>query len=177
MCEDEAGAADPVGVFMSGARVVGNISPTREGSFPLALLEKGNEVANLDDSSLMEKRLERPLLSRGNAGSSLAKYLGVLVLAFPHLKPTATSCPGRSVLELAFPYLKPTATTWSERGDGEHVRLGGRRAVAAAPVLRDTWLGGAVREAQAPLSRLRGAAFETRTPVAEFMPQLRGTAL
>ena len=122
MCEDEAGAADPVGVFMSGARVVGNISPTREGSFPLALLEKGNEVANLDDSSLMGKRIERPLLSRGNTGSSLAKDLGVLVLAFPHLKPTATSWPEGGVLEMAFPHLKPTATTWLERGEGEYVR-------------------------------------------------------
>ena len=62
----------------------------------------------------------------------LAKYLGVLVLVFPHLNPTATSWPGRSVLELAFPHLKPTATTWSERGEGEHVRFGGRRAVAAS---------------------------------------------
>ena len=63
MREDKAGLADPVGVFMSGARVGGNIGPTRGGSFPLALLEKGNEVANLDDSSLMGKRMERPLLS------------------------------------------------------------------------------------------------------------------
>ena len=76
----------------------GNIGPTRGGSFPLALLEKGNEVANLDDSSLIGKRMERPLLSRLNTGSSLTKDLGVLVLAFP--------------------YLKPTATTWSERGEG-----------------------------------------------------------
>ena len=37
------------GIFMSGAWVGGNIGPTRGGSFPLALLEKGNEVANLDD--------------------------------------------------------------------------------------------------------------------------------
>ena len=161
---------------MSGARVGGNISPTREGSFPLGLLEKGDEVANLD-SSLMGKRIERSLLSRGNTGSSFAKGLGVLMLAFPHLKPTATSWPGSSVLELAFQHLKPTATTWSERGEGEHVRSGGRRAVAAASLLRDAWLGGAAREAQAPLPWLTGAAFETRTPVAEFMPRLRGTAL
>ena len=145
--EDGAGDADPVRVFMSGARVGGNISPTREGSFPLTFLEKGDEVANHDDSSLMEKGIERPLLSRGNTGSSLAKDLGVLALAFPHFKPTATSWPGRSVLELAFPHLQPTATTWSERGEGEYVRLGGRRAVAAASLLRDAWLGGAAREA------------------------------
>ena len=55
MREDGVGLADPVGVFMSGARVGGNIGPTRRGLFPSALLEKGNEVANLDDSSLMEK--------------------------------------------------------------------------------------------------------------------------
>ena len=162
---------------MTGAWVVGNIRPTREGSFALALLEKGNEVANLDDSSLMGKRIERPLLSRWNAGSSLASDLGVLVLAFPHLKPTDTSWPGRNVIELAFPHLKPTATTWSERGVGEHFRLGGRRAVAALSLLRDAWLGGAAREAQASLPWLRGVAFEKRTPVADFMPWLRGTAL
>ena len=75
----------------------------------------------------MGKMIERPLLSQGNTGSSLAKDVGVLVLAFPHLK--------------------PTATTWLERGEGEHVRLGRRCAVAAALLLRDAWLGGAVREA------------------------------
>ena len=78
---------------------------------------------------------------------------------------------------MAFPHLKPTATTWSEQGEGEHVRVGGRRAVAASSLLRDAWRGGAVPEAQAPLPWLRGAAFETRPPVAEFMPRLRGTAL
>ena len=51
----------------------------------------------------------------------------------------------RSVVGLAFPHLKPTATTWSERGKGEHVRLEGRRAVAAASLLRDAWLGEAAR--------------------------------
>ena len=71
--EDGAGPADPVVLFMSGARVGGNISPTRESSFPLALLEKGNEEATLNDSSLMGKRIERPLLSRGKTGSSSPK--------------------------------------------------------------------------------------------------------
>ena len=80
------------------------------------------------------------------------------------------------VLELAFPHLKPTATTRSER-EGEHVRVRGRHAVAAATLLRETWVGGAAREAQAPLPWLRGAAFETLPPVVEVMPQLRGTAL
>ena len=49
-------------------------------------LGEGDEVANLVDSSLIAKRRERPLLSRANTGSSLAKDLGVLVLAVPHLK-------------------------------------------------------------------------------------------
>ena len=142
---------------MSGARVGGNVSPTRKGSCPFALLEKRNEVANLDDSSMMRKRIDRSLLSRGNTGSSIAKVLGVFVLAFPQLK--------------------SIATTWSERGEGEHARLGGRRAVAAVSLLRDAWLGGSAREAQAPLPWMRGAAFEKRTPVAKFMPRLRGTAL
>ena len=102
---------------MSGARVGGNLGPTRGGSFPLTLLEKGNKVANLDDSTLLGNRAKRPLLWRVNTGSSLGKDLGVLVLAFPHLK--------------------TTATTRSERGEGEHIRLGGRRAVAAASLVRD----------------------------------------
>ena len=89
--EDETGPADRVGVFMSGARVGSNKSPTPEGSCPFGILEKGDEVANLVDSSLMGKRIERPPLPRGSTRSSLAKDLGVLVLAFLHLKPTATS--------------------------------------------------------------------------------------
>ena len=61
--EDGAGPVDPVGVFMSGARVGGSICPTREGFVPLGLLEKEDEVANLVDSSLMGKKIEHPLLS------------------------------------------------------------------------------------------------------------------
>ena len=97
MREDGAGLVASVFVFESGERVGGNIGPTRGGSFPLALLEEGNEVAKLDNSSLMGKRIERPLLSRVNTGSSLTKDLGVLVLAFPHLKPTSTSWPAQRV--------------------------------------------------------------------------------
>ena len=63
MREDEVGPEDPVGVFTSGARVGGNKNPTREGSLPLGLLEKGDEEASLADSSLIGKRIERPLLS------------------------------------------------------------------------------------------------------------------
>ena len=122
MREDERGPADPVDVFRSGARVSGNKSITREGYFPSGLLEKRDEVAILVDSSLTGKMIERPLLSRGNTGSSLAKDIGVLAFAFPHLKPTATTWSGRDVLVLAFSHLKPTATTWSARGGGEHVR-------------------------------------------------------
>ena len=75
-----------MGVFWSGGRASGNNVFTRGGSFPSCLLKKGDEVANLVVSSLMEKRTECPLLSRANTVSSLAKDLGVLVLAFPHPK-------------------------------------------------------------------------------------------
>ena len=81
--EDERGSADPADVFRSGARVGGNKNPTREGSFPLGHLEKGDEVANLVDSSLMGKRIECPLQSRGNTRSSLAKNLGYLSVGLP----------------------------------------------------------------------------------------------
>ena len=75
-----------MGVFWSGARTIGNNVFTRGGSFLLCLLKKGDEVANHFDSSLMEKRAERPLFSGANTGSSRAEDLGVLALAFPHLK-------------------------------------------------------------------------------------------
>ena len=81
------------------------------------------------------------------------------------------------MLELAFPHLKPTATTWSERGEGEHFREGGRRAVSASSLLRDAWLGGSGARSAGSLAMVEVAAFETRPPVAEFMPRLRGTAL
>ena len=57
MRKDEAGHADVVGVFRSGARTGDYICPTREGSFPLGLLEKDDDVANLFDSSLIGKRI------------------------------------------------------------------------------------------------------------------------
>ena len=84
---EEEGPADSASVFGSEARVGGNQSLTREVSFPLGLLEKGDEVAKLVDSSMMGKRIERPLLSRGNTGSSLAKDLGVLMLAHTSNRP------------------------------------------------------------------------------------------
>ena len=76
---------------------------TREVFLSLGLVEEGHEVPIRGDSSLMGEMIERPLLSPGDTGSSLAKDLGVLVLAFPHLKPTTTSWSGRSVLETTFP--------------------------------------------------------------------------
>ena len=82
-----------MGVFWSGDRASCNNGFTRGGSFPLCPLEKGNEVANLVDSFLMEKKTERPLSSQTSTESSLAKDLGVSLLAFSHLKSTATSWP------------------------------------------------------------------------------------
>ena len=79
-------------------------------------------------------------------------------------------------LELAYPHLKPTATTWSERGEGEHVREGGRRAVSIVIAVRRVAGGSGARSAGS-LTMLEGAVFETRPPGAEFMPRLRGTAL
>ena len=54
MLEDEAGTAtDPEGFFRSGALVGGNKRSTSEGSFPLALLEKGGDVAYLVDFQVL----------------------------------------------------------------------------------------------------------------------------
>ena len=96
MPKDETGPVDPLGVFESGARASGNKFLARGGSFPLALFEEGDEVFKLFDSPSMGQRIERPLLLRGNTGTNLEKNLGVLELAFPHLKPTAASRSGRS---------------------------------------------------------------------------------
>ena len=87
MLEDEAAPVDPVGVFSNGTRAGGNNCFTRGDSFPLGLLEKGDEVSNLVGSSLMEKKTERPPLLRANTESSLAKDLGALVLDLPNPKP------------------------------------------------------------------------------------------
>ena len=137
--------------------MVGNIRPTRESYFLLDLSEKGNEVANLIDTFMMEKRIERPLLSRGNTVPSLAEDLGVYCWLSHNPK--------------------QTATTWSGRDEGEHVRPGGPRAVAEASLLRNAWLGEVTLEAPDPLPWLRGASFETRTPVPDFMSRLKGAAL
>ena len=138
---------DPVGVFESGARASRNKFLARGGSFPLALLEERDEVAKLVGSSLMGKRIERPLLSRGDTDSNLGKDLGAYGLAFPHLK--------------------PTAALRSERGGDEPVRVWRRRVVAAVVLLRDACLRGACK-VQAPESWLRGAALGARASVVEL---------
>ena len=104
------------------------------------------------------------------------RSLGVLVLVFPHLKPTATPWSGKRALGSAVPHLKSTATTWSRREGDERARLKRRRAVTAALLLRDACLGGA-RKSQAPVPWLMGAAFGPRTSIAENMSRLRGTAV
>ena len=53
--ESERGPADLVDAFNSGARVGGNKVPTGEVFLPVGLLGKGDEVANLVDSSLTGK--------------------------------------------------------------------------------------------------------------------------
>ena len=111
----------------------------------------------------MEKRTKCPLLSRANTGSSHAKSLGDIVLAFPHHKPTATSW-SENVSEG-----RPSCTSTirhrmvRERG-GERVRLEWRRAVTAAVLLRDACLGGA-RKAHAPMPWLMGAAVGAHPPL------------
>lgn len=94
MRDDERASEDPADDLKNGARVGGNKVPTGEGFLPVDLLRKGDEVANLVDSSLTGKRVEQPPLLRGNAESSTNRNLGISVSAFLHLKPTATAWPG-----------------------------------------------------------------------------------
>lgn len=100
MREDERRSVDRIYGFKNGARVDYNKVPTGEGFLPVDLLGKVDEVANLIDSSMIEKRVERPPL--GNTESSFNRDLRVSVSTFP--------C------------LKPTATAWSGGGGGEHPR-------------------------------------------------------
>ena len=130
MLKDEAGPVDAVDIFKSGVQAGGNSFLARDDSFPLVLLEKGDEVAKPFDSSLNGKIIERSLLSRENTGSNFAKNLGVLLIV------------------LAFPYLKPASILRSGRSVYKHVCLGGRRAGTTAFLLCDAYLGGA-REGQA----------------------------
>ena len=85
MREDERGPTDPAGDFKHGARVGGNKSPTAEG-LSVDLLGKTDEVDNLVDSPLVQKRVERPPAFRRKAESSVNRDLGVSVQASPNLK-------------------------------------------------------------------------------------------
>ena len=62
MRESERGPADPVDPFTSGARVGGNKVPTGENFLTVAPQGKGDEVANLVDSFVKGKGVERPPL-------------------------------------------------------------------------------------------------------------------
>ena len=84
-------AKTPVYAFKSGARSGGKKVPTGEGFLPVDLLEKGDEIANLVDTSLTGKNVERSPLLRGTAESSFTLDLGASVSASPHLKPTSTA--------------------------------------------------------------------------------------
>ena len=79
MREGERGPADPVDAFKNGAQVGGNKVPTGEGFIPVGLVGKGDEAHNLVNSSLTEKRVDRPPLLRGNAESSCSLDIGVSV--------------------------------------------------------------------------------------------------
>ena len=138
LCYEPTGSYAVCRIF--SRRSTGEGNQCRQRGSPQSCLLYTSDAA--DDSSLMGNRIERPLLSRGNTGSSFAKDLGVLVLAFQHLKPTAISWPGRRVVQLAFPHLKPIAATWSERGEGEHIRLGGRRTRRSSLVAARRVAGG-----------------------------------
>lgn len=69
-----------------GARGRGNKGPAGDDFFPVDLLGKVDEVANLVESSLIEKIIERPPLIPGSTESSSNRDVGVSVSAFPYLK-------------------------------------------------------------------------------------------
>ena len=64
---EERGPTDPIDDFRNGARVGGNKVSTGKGFLPVDLVGKGDEVANLAESSLIGKRVERLPFLRGNA--------------------------------------------------------------------------------------------------------------
>ena len=112
---------------------------------------------------LWTKKIERPLLSQTNIGSSLSKYFGVLVFAFLYLKPTATSWSEKVFEGLPSYNSNRPPPHGQEKGMGEHVLLKRRRAVTAAMLLRDACLGGPSK-AHALVPWLMGAAFWSAYP-------------
>ena len=94
MIDNEAGPVYPARVLLSGARAGGNNVFSRGGPLSLCLLEKGREVANLVDFSLMEKRIDCPLQSRpisDRASETVSVLYRCYIADLPHLKPTASS--------------------------------------------------------------------------------------
>ena len=77
---EERGPTDPIDDFRNGARVGGNKVSTGKGFLPVDLVGKGDEVANLAESSLIGKRVERLPFLRGNAESIINRDLGVSVV-------------------------------------------------------------------------------------------------
>lgn len=74
MHEDLGMSADLFGVFENRAREAGKINPTCVGFFPVGLLRKEDEGANLVNSPLMGKIIERPLLSRHRASPKTSMF-------------------------------------------------------------------------------------------------------
>ena len=75
--ENERGPADPIDAFKSGTRVGGDKMPTGECFLPVHLLGKGDEVANLADSALAGRRVERPPILRGTPSRAATEVSGV----------------------------------------------------------------------------------------------------
>ena len=93
--EDERGPAGPADDFENGAPVGGNKGSAGEGFRPVDLVGKGDGVVSPVDSSLIQKRVERPPLLRGNAESSLNRDLGCW--CWPSLTSNRPSLHGREV--------------------------------------------------------------------------------
>ena len=153
-------------------------------------MEKGDEVANLVDSSLMEKRTERPLVSRANTGSS--QNISVFLCWPSHTSNLPPPLGQKNCLRVD----RSTPQTdrhrlVRERGDKQIKR---RCADTAAICLLDACLGGSAQSAGSramvdgggvwsvyPYCRVYAAAERTgagsTVPVAELRPWSRGTLL
>lgn len=86
--EDKPRPTHPTDKFSNGSRVSGSNFPTGEAFFPVDLLGEVDKVmtgsptvmtGSLVDASSIGNRVERPLIFRGNAESSINRDVGVLV--------------------------------------------------------------------------------------------------
>ena len=165
-----------MGVFWSGARAVGDsfyprrlfsVRPLREGT-------RGTHYCPLFLDSKKKNRAPAAIASKHRIKRE--KISGCVVLAFPHLKPTATSWLVKA-FERSPSHIFNRPPPPGQRKEKINTVVYKSDAPSPPSYCFATRSLGEARKAQTPVRRLMGGAFGARTSTAEFMPHLREKAL